>query len=744
MIKLHFPVGSCFERNAEVCSVATPHARGALASPGGFTAVGPHGPLPTQNKVTARWPDGSVKWLVSLFEADLPANAACDDYRMDYAPVPAHPAPVTAAVNPDGSASVLTGALTLTLGAPGTPIFRGAVQACGAPFTEGEIAGPEFRIGDNTYTALTGTDGWRVTEDGPIRVRLETRGKHTGSAGEKLDFQLAVCAWAGKPYIQLEYRFIHCEEEAVLPVTAMGLRFRPETEGTHWMYATSNYRTAFCESGSEPLHKLIDSDYLRWLPNEQAAEVHMGTFFADWRDGERGLCTSIYQAYQNFPKAFDVAKDGYTAWIVPGDWGSIDVFQGMAKTTRMLLHFYDGTLSREELDTRSQYYSMPDKPSIPAQAYLDAGMYREFFPERRNIEVELYLRRMAEGTGRSYGMMDWGDYPDGGYTAQGRGHGSYVWTNNEYDYAHQAMIEYARTGSRLNLDRMLVAAEHQRDVDICHYSPDPLLMGGQHVHSRNHVEKEATPSHEWVEGLLDYYHVTGDAFTYQTALGVAENVEYLLENRIFNLDRFSSARESGWALRTFCAMYNETGDGRWLRLCDRIVSYFDRWEREYGAFIAPYTSVTMARVPFMISIAAISLHLYYRIRPSARLKELILHSMDDLMKNCMMFEGGFLYYKELPSLQVHPGGLMTLELASICYELSGDRKYIEAFVPQFGALIRRASADSASAKTATRTTLTTSGDSPKRFAQYYPCIMRFYRDAIGLGLISEGVKSLIL
>ena len=76
------------------------------------------------------------------------------------------------------------------------------------------------------------------------------------------------------------------------------------------------------------------------------------------------------------------------------------------------------------------------------------------------------------------GMLHFGDAPDAAYSNQGRGKGATVWVNNEYDRTHACTLYYALTGQRHVLDSGLVAARHWLDVDICHYSPDPLRHGG--------------------------------------------------------------------------------------------------------------------------------------------------------------------------------------------------------------------------------------------------------------------------
>ena len=52
----------------------------------------------------------------------------------------------------------------------------------------------------------------------------------------------------------------------------------------------------------------------------------------------------------------------------------------------------------------------------------------------------------------------------------------------------------------------------------------------------------------------------------------------------------------------------------------------------------------------MIAVACVSLMMYYRIRPTELIKDLIVIAMDDVLENCYSYDG-VLYYKELPSLQ---------------------------------------------------------------------------------------------
>ena len=425
------------------------------------------------------------------------------------------------------------------------------------------------------------------------------------------------------------------------------MTYRPKgrTDNVHTSLATSNYRSNIIKGQStDIIEQAIDSTYLLNDANEQFPETLYGTFWADWSCPDKGgVCATIFQAYQNFPKALKVSQAGMDISILPDD-NSLTFYQGMAKTHRVFLHFHDFNETVENLNVQSLQFQMPDRPILSASVYKDAGVFEDVFPTEKISKVETSLISMADQRLKAYGILHWGDAPDPGYTEQGREGGKLVWTNNEYDYPHAMMLMYARTGERRMLDYHLVSARHQLDVDICHFSDDPLRYQGQISHSAHHTNGEITPSHEWVEGLLDYYHQTGDIAALEGAIGIGENILRILKTPKFQTTGGLSARETGWALRTIVALYKETHDKKWLKPADSIVDDFEDWKNEYGGWLAPYTDHTIIRVPFMISIAVNSLMRYYRIKPQERIKSMILSAVYDMVENCIM-ENRLFYYK---------------------------------------------------------------------------------------------------
>ena len=249
------------------------------------------------------------------------------------------------------------------------------------------------------------------------------------------------------------------------------------------------------------------------------------------------------------------------------------------------------------------------------------------------------------------------------------------------------------------------------NVDVCHYNKNELLYGGQWEHTDGHCFGDMVCSHEWVEGLLDCYHLTGDVRFYETALGIGENVLRLLDTPAYQQNGGLNARETGWALRTLTALYRETFDTKWTEKSDWIVDQFREWGERFGGWLAPYTDNTVIRVPFMISVAVGSLMRYYREFPREDIKKMILSAVDDMLENCIM-ENGYFYYKELPSLSRVGNNPLVLEALAIAYELTGERKYLEV-----GKNIAGSMGNASTEKRAIEDAVLVGNTGTKRFAQ---------------------------
>ena len=672
MIKLHFEKTYNNDRKREHIYFGVPFKKGALTDARGSVVDARGTVYPSDLRPTAYWSDGSVKWLFVRAMADLPKNSEVDYYfdteRNDRGEV----SPVTFKNN-----CVETGNLKITLSENENRIFD-SVCFMGKTYDGSCISYPVLADGNGTVYDFK-IDRWYIKENSPICTVITGEGGHIIDNQRVYRAQINLTFYAEKDWFELGYKIINTTDKP-LEIKSLCLNHVRSEKSTRNSVVISN-RTTTVLTG-ESAQKVIDANHLLYEANEHIAEVFYGTFSADCSDENMGLCATVFQAQQNFPKALGADESGFCVKLVPENVVDIVMESGMAREQKVLFHFHCNE-ELKSLNNRSIIYQMPDRPVISPQVFREAGVFEDVFSDKFDPDIEIFLVGKADEHARCYGMLHWGDSPNMGYTNQGRGGGELVWTNNEYDYPHACALMYARTGTRRYMDYLLVSGKHWMDVDICHYSEDPLLLNGQWEHTNGHCKNgKIVCSHQWVEGLLDYYHLTGDIEAYNAAVGIGENVKRLLETPVFHKSGQTSARETGWALRTLVALYRETNEEHWLEKCDWIVGHFKEWKEEYGLWLSPYMENTAIRVVFMISVAACSLMRYYRINNDPDIKDMILTAIDDLIENARL-DNGLFYYKELPSLSRLGNNPLILEALAAAYELTADKKYLEAGLPTF-------------------------------------------------------------
>ncbi len=690
-----------------------------------------------------------------------------------------------------GGWQVDCGGLAFALEDGGGRLFAG-LQAFGRVYQGEQFAGPFLRTDQGEYRLKFGP--WRMREPGPVCASFENRALCLPESGEQEGFSLIcrVTAFAGKPWLDISLRLenttggARCIEsfwfgvkrsmtsdpDFGVPVSrsvrgadstgcgdgaadsAQGdffftvgvkgleaLEEKAPVESVRTCAGRSNYKTFFTvgRNGAK-VGETADADLLLEEANEHFGEVFYGTFFGDVTDRDGGVCATIFQAQQNFPKAVTAQDGGVCVLLVPEGVGRVEMAPGMSREQRFLLHFHHAGEPLCKLDDRSLIYQMPDMPLLSPEVYQASGVFQDVFLERekRVPEIEIALTAKADTHARCYGMMNWGDTPDQGYTDQGRGGGRLVWSNNEYDYPHAMYLMYVRTGVRRFLDYANVAAAHWMDVDVCHHSSDPLRQGGQWEHTFGHCAGGGgvmVCSHQWVEGLLDCYHFTGDERALETAVGIGENILRLLETPMYQVSGESNARETGWALRTLTALYVETGEEKWTAKCRWILGHFEEWVKEYGEWVAPYTDNTLVRVGFMISVAVGSLMRYFRVFGGDRLREMILSAVEDLAENCLL-ENGLFYYKELPSLARNGSNTLLLEAMAIGYELTGEKRFLEYGKTTFEMAIRNTPANVGGGKKAVEDAVISGTGGTKQFAQSFIPLAVFYKALAKEGMLS--------
>lgn len=676
--------------------------------------------LPLQQKITGKYSDGSIKYIFNRFLVDLEANKKKKlHFSISDTSIPASFNGVSVSKTDNGF-EVNNQCLTFEVKNDFYNLFS-FVKTQNDYFEASSFIGPKLtsnNIGSNFYYK-----NWKIEEQGDICVILSCDG-YFGS--DNIPGTIKLTVYAFSDYIDTSVILFNAFNE---PITITDYYFEiniPCIERA--VVASSNYKTDFQISNSDTVvRKEITAASLLNQSNEHFSEVFYGTFFADVT-GKSGICATIFQAHQNFPKAVEANTSGLKLYLVPESPDTKPVFMpGMAREQRFQLFFHDKALDLQEINHQSTVYQMPNRAILDSSVYEESGIFPDIFVHDINPDAEYALINCADSHARGYGILNFGDTPDPNYTNQGRGNGELVWTNNEYDFPHACMLMFAKTGTRRFLEYLLVSANHQIDVDVCHYSDDPLLLGGQWEHTNRHCSNGVMVcSHQWVEGILDCYHITGDSRYYDTAIGIGNNILRLLDTPMYSEGGTFNARETGWALRSLTALYLETGDEKWNSKSEWIVNQFKDWFSLYGGWLAPYLDNVVIRVPFMISVAVGSLMRYYRVFPEKDIRDMLISAVDDLIENCIL-DNGLFFYKELPSLNRLGNNPLVLEALAIAYELTNDSKYLKAGIPTFKKVIANMNSAGGGSKRIVENTVLTGNTGSKQFAQSFIPVATYYK-----------------
>ena len=204
------------------------------------------GTTPVDTWITARWPDGSVKWTGHA--ALAPAGEARLVERPDAAgPDRSASSPLTVLEEPDGSVTVDTGALRVQVGPhPSAPIRRleaeGREVGCEGRLVASSAAGAERTAPRREHQVRTTSVA--IERRGEVQVVLRLEGHHEVDGERVLPFVLRLYATAGSTRLRVVHSFVWDADPESLFLTSLGLRLdvplRAEPQDRHVRLAGSD------------------------------------------------------------------------------------------------------------------------------------------------------------------------------------------------------------------------------------------------------------------------------------------------------------------------------------------------------------------------------------------------------------------------------------------------------------------------------------------------------------------------
>ena len=616
--------------------------------------------LPSAGKVLQKRPDGSVEWMLMDILVTLCGQEATSIFvepRRTTAPKVKNPV----AVKTRGKQTTLSNGLSsVTVSAAGGSLINELIVNRRKIVDESMLVDLHcVDAGGKVYRAsLSGAYKVTIPHRNALRTTVMLEGKHLARDGSTfIDFALRFTLTAGSPDVKFEHTF-YCREsrEGKIPVRAMKLimpttmdgaatkLLRQTTRGYDSVYQDMEVKenVEVVASGTGDLDNYKDSGaavahqaaggavFLRnpesYHENWSEYPVHMrpgqGSGFRSWhasvgmrhvlpvvgwKQKDFTLVTGFEHFRQLHPKAIEIDESLIT-WSIWPEWSSpMQLVRGASKSHIFWLTGEPRSLNMDEvIDVlyRWEYgYVEPVDvsfdPAWPAFCeVLDCQHLLRYQPEKFPLLENLIEVAPAAGNPSRHtydrmpatGMFHFGDLvsPDASSC-----------TNNEDDcMVYYPLQQFLRTGHTYTWDYGKEAARHYMEVDFCEWSPEERQRGGLIPHTGNHFFGCVYPSHQWAEGLLAYYYLSGDERAKKAVIGCADNHVWWTYNKIELV--CCDGREAGMPLVNFAAAYRLTGDYKYIEAARHIIkNFFIKWMKKFGEFKYPYPQ-TWQKVPHKV------------------------------------------------------------------------------------------------------------------------------------------------
>ena len=683
--------------------------------------------VPLQAAVLAEWPDGSVKWLLLDFQADVGA-AGSAEYRLEYGNGvvrreggPRTPIEVAA----DGPRVELsTGPLKLLLDCE-APCFPGRVwidaNGDGVFSADEEITNPRSPGSMELVTAAGTTYGTHhgpcsavVEERGPLRTVVKVQGRLQAADGSRMfTYITRINAYAGKDFL----RVLHTWEndrvaENFTAVRSLVLRTPLRlNDSSCTLFGADD--AAYRSNRQPTLAQLEDDEYTVAEQGgiRQRGQRAQGT--VDLSDAARGLTVAMRDFWQNYPKSLGAAENSLEVGLCPplpddryGGRGEVEdklyyylqggeykFKQGVSRTHELVYRFHAAGAPnspphlQEPLRARAPAAWYCDSKAFGDVAAADARKFPEYEQYADNCLAN-YLE--TRETGREYGVLNFGDW----YHVQ-------KWGNIEYDTPHVFFLHYARGGDPRFFAAGEQAVRHYLDVDTCHHHADHGFVDRVYAHCIGHVGDyypyyyrkggaqgvvEVEVDHTWVQGLLDYHLLSGDRRALEIATRVADKYDQLYT---VNFD-FCNCRRPGWHLILTMAMYQATGDHFYLNAAKLIIQRVrerytpDGWPHQLLLGHCECLPRCSGNADFMVGVLLSGLKRYHQATGDEAAADLIVGACEFLIReHWLAAEKAFRYTRCPKSGTSAARNSLILEGPAYAYRLSGDERFKSAVLTGF-------------------------------------------------------------
>jgi hypothetical protein len=532
--------------------------------------------IPAQLRALDFWSDGSIRWLLLDFEADVDAQGSADHALLF------------------GSGAAAAGGVRVSQTSAGEQVSTGIAifdfSVGGSfPLSHVTVDGRSPVVADRSgltivtegQTQRCHISGVTVRESGPLRAELDVRGRIEGQLGDVLELLARVELFAGSATGRFDVTLrnrrrarhrggqwslgdpgsvlldaltwslavaepttaIHCAAEYGGPVEPMEAPFeifQASSGGENW-----NSRAHVDRDGKIPLafagYRLRDGNRERF--GRRATPI----VIASSTSGQ--LSVTMPQFWQNFPRSVSVNEFGIEVGLFPRQCGYFHELQGgEQKTHQVVIAFGPDAVSEVPLAWCQDPSWIGPSPDwfcasavipflVPAAAAPDSN-YQTLVDSVLDATQGFVAKREAID---EYGWRHFGDlFADHESAYRKPGESLFVsHYNNQYDALAGFIVQLFRTGDLRWWELMADLVRHVRDIDIYHTLEDkPAYNGGLFWHTAHYIDAGTSthrtypdgsalsggPSseHNYANGLMLHYFLTGDRASRDAAIGLAE------------------------------------------------------------------------------------------------------------------------------------------------------------------------------------------------------------------------------
>lgn len=520
-IRLHVRNSSGKEIRNAVVSGGIPFPKGELFDVAGMSLSDVDGKvIPAQFTALACRPADSSVIAVKLdFQADL--NGGDREFLLKYGPREKAVKGNTLARRSGKTVRIDTGKLNLEIVPEEKSLLKNMLLRCVVKTTDGKL-----------HTAVPETV--EIEENGPLSCTVLIRGT------AELTYELRLTAFAGKPYLRLDYSF---ENNFVPKITSLMKTARAVylelPGGKTWTVDSfsGGGKGAVIQRHARTGKREWDVFEL----NNGNGTVHSGIRLSGRASSGNGS-VRVEKLWQNAPRGFGFDDNRMKLYLWPEEGvNPLDMPLGLSASMRLWFN-PNGT----ELPVEKQPLLQADSEWLYRSGvfgYLksEAELKKEF-PKAWKLIDDVFRAGLREAEVKNmYGYGDFGDF------------GSRCWTtNHETSAVRNLWTRYLRTGTYEDFDMALNHSRHQRDIDMCHAGRS---MKGVYPHyTWTHINYNFHTGHFWLTGLVYQYLLTGDRRTLDAINGAAA---VLIQKSVI---KYKRGRERHRMLFHLAEIYELTGN----------------------------------------------------------------------------------------------------------------------------------------------------------------------------------------